>query len=81
MPINDVNSFLIDFMAKSFSPRANISFLPRGGRWVVAHPTIDPSNDIFPHASVPIHFGSVCFTASDIYHLPSGTLVARCTIR
>lgn len=26
MPIDDVNSLLVDFMAKSFFPRANISF-------------------------------------------------------
>jgi len=68
-------------MAKSFFPRADISFLPRGSRWIVAHPTTEPSKDIFPHASVAVHFLSVGFTASDIYHLPSGTLVARCTIR
>jgi len=68
-------------MAKSFFPRADISFLPRGSRWIIAHPTTEPSNDIFPHASVPVHFLSVCFTASGIYRLPAGTLVARRTIR
>lgn len=78
MPIDDVNSVLVGFMAKSYFPRANFSFS------TTRLPLNDGPGDhgffeqCFPHGRVlmfPLYDSFI--PASDIYHL-SIFVLAHC---